>query len=152
MLSNDVLRIIFLYLDYMDVYTIFDITKKNHCFYYPIHERIAFYRTKSKIVSRFIRRITTYRRTIQELDIDFDILENHDEFPHFSKKIILFQYYFEYDRRYIGSWYINKNNWKDTILERYLRKTNDNAQMVSRYDLFLLQKQMTTREILMIGW
>jgi hypothetical protein len=148
MLSNDVLRLILDYLDYRDVYTIFDITKKNHCFYYPIHERIAFYRTKSKIITRFLRRMTTYRRTIQDLDI----FENHEEFPHFAKKIILFQYYFEYDRRYIGSWYINKNNWKDTILERYLRKTNNNAQMVSRYDLFLLQKQMTTNEILMIGW
>ena len=148
MIQNDILRLILLYLDFMDVYTLFHTMKKHHCFLYPIHERMAFYHKKSKIIIRLLRRITTYRKTIQTLDI----FDNHEQYPHFAKKIILFQYYFDYDRRYIGSWYINKNNWKDTILERYQRKTRDDSQIVSRYDLFLLQKQMTIDEILMIGW
>lgn len=102
-----------------------------------------------RLIVKVFKKIIFLKKMSQD-DSEFweEIMENHI----LMKRWNPIHYFFHYPKQYIGSWYINKNNWKDEILNRYSRKTTHDPSCVTRLDLYQLQRQMTFDEMMNIGY
>ncbi len=105
-----------------------------------------------KIILRFMRNVVGLIKSSDVLVFQDDFYVENLNHP-LVKKIFLYYYFFHTELNWVQNWYIDWENidWKNEIKNKYIRKTTNDPTIVTRYDLFLLQKQMTLDEILSIG-
>ena len=117
------------------------------------HEIEYLSRLRAKqIILRFMRNVVGLIKASYESEFHDDYYLENIEHP-LVKKLFLYYYFFHTNLDWVQNWYVDWEgvDWKNEIKHKYIRKTSNNPQIVTRYDLFLLQKQMTIHEIMSIG-
>lgn len=142
-MNDHIIHNICTYLHYNEFISCFE-TVDSNTYLYELMKNGHIYKSNKVINNFMIKSMYIKKKNTMKLNT-MDWLSS----PYVSSKDISLYYFFSYPNKLVNEWYKINIPWKKRIIQKYSYIDNE---IINKYDLFYLQKQMSKNDIIAIGW
>lgn len=104
----------------------------------------------ANVVKRFVRNFTgmsqAYRILYDEYEVPLEGASLRRRTWFWPRN-----FYFNYPNEFVGTWHLPRSDWKRRVMQKYCTPAQLGS-VVTRYELFCIQKKMHEEDILDMGW